>query len=252
MKKILLLTVLASFLLVNNAMSTPVNLSGSEKNLQTIFDEMTQGGKSSIDVEKNQVGYDAVWQLADSGMGSAIMIIELAGNMNSNTFGIYDINTQNKIELFNGAANSGHKVSFSYNNNEIGVFDWATKNYTSYTAFSTYSFGFYMGTANNGTFYSDTNYNEDSQDHMIAYRGVGDYIRNPSSSGADYTQWTPGAYILAWEDLYGLGDWDYNDMVVLVESVQPAPVPEPATMFLLGSGLLGLAGFGRKKLFKKG
>jgi hypothetical protein len=41
--------------------------------------------------------------IGDSGMGSAIMIIELAGNMNSNTFGIYDIYTQNKIELFNGA-----------------------------------------------------------------------------------------------------------------------------------------------------
>jgi hypothetical protein len=32
---------------------------------------------------------------------------------------------------------------------------------------------------------------------------------------------------------------------------QTAPIPEPTTMLLLGSGLLGLVGYGRKKFFKK-
>ncbi len=51
-----------------------------------------------------------------------------------------------------------------------------------------------------------------------------------------------GHYIMAWEDR---NDLDYNDIVYEFSGIHP--VPEPATMSLLGLGILGLFGLKRKR-----
>lgn len=57
---------------------------------------------------------------------------------------------------------------------------------------------------------------------------------------------------IGWEDRIN-GDYDYNDLIFGFTNIVQVPrVPEPATLFLLGAGIAGVAGLGRMRLRRNG
>lgn len=221
--------------------------------LQSVLDNITISPNyhdSSVDVttdmlpdDKGAGPYDSYWSVTASGGSWSTIIVELCTGLtpDKQTFGVFDYaDSTNYVELFAGSAGAGDQATLSI---KADGSVWVNLS-DSGKDFAANLFGFYFDTTAYGAgslrVYSDTALNSDGVDHMYAYQGKDiDTVQLP---GLARGVWTDNEFVLAWEGKYDgyAMNYDYEDFVVMVESVTPIPVPGAVLLGLLGLTAAGV------------
>lgn len=238
MRSTMILAALAAILTLTTAPAM------AEMTLLEILDSktVTPAGNSWVnDIHADSLDdlVDSYW-LSTASQGSvATMIIELSANDGVNTFGLFDrTDPTNRVIVFDGASTAGTdsgSATVYFQAGGVVKVSKLIEGLVDEAVFGSAQFGFFLQTPSN-VWYSDSLLNADNgADHLLVFQGNNSDVLQIGTGNPGV--WTDNEFILAWEDWT---DFDYQDFVVMVESVLPVPVPGAVLLGVLGLGAAGM------------
>ena len=216
-----------------NVRPAPINPApNGEVSVQAILDGMF--GVGALDANSDQSVFGA-WR-SDSNTATATLAAEYSANSANHKFGIAfgaEIGSLFFVDLMLGPAASGSNATISFSGNTLHI---GSSGIGSCGAIvNCGSFANPLVTQSFFSFYIDTG------NHRYLTL---DELNGGTVRALSYRQGAGASWAIAFEDFT---DFDYNDLVVKIESINGAQVPEPASFLLIGFGMAGLFFIGRRR-----